>query len=256
MVSFWSASRATTPATSTGAPPTERTTLDLASFSVCPPQRSDAFRATRGASPTREPMDPTRNETIDELHSDTDHHGLVVAGRDFTGQCASAVAFKDCRLTRTVFARSSLHGLDLSGTILEGCDLANALWEGARLENALFVDCRVTGLDLSQASLQGTEFRSCEISMANFRNAVFKKTKFVDCKLRGADFQRADLRQAVFQGCDLREAQMSFAKLDGTDLRSSEIAGLQVGIADLRGAVVEPSQAAYLAGLMGLRIVH
>lgn len=49
---------------------------------------------------------------------------------------------------------------------------------------------------------------------------------------------------------------MSFAKLDGTDLRSSEIAGLQVGIADLRGAVVGPSQAAYLAGLMGLRIVQ
>jgi len=91
--------------------------------------------------------------------------------------------------------------------------------------------------------------------MANFRGATFKKCRFVDCNLQGADFQHADLRGTVFEGCNLREAQMSFAKLDGVDFRGSAIEGLRVGIESLRGAIVGLSQAAYLAGLMGLKVM-
>lgn len=114
---------------------------------------------------------------MDELRSDSDLRNLMVAGRDFAGRIASAVSFKDCRLSKIVFASSQLRGLDLVGTTLECCDLANAIWEGARLDKAVFVDCRLTGLDLSQASFLGVEFRSCEISMANFRNAIFAKPR-------------------------------------------------------------------------------
>jgi uncharacterized protein YjbI with pentapeptide repeats len=60
----------------------------------------------------------------------------------------------------------------------------------------------------------------------------------------------------VFEHCDLREAQLSFAKLGGTDFRGSQLENLRVGMESLRGAIVDPAQAAYLAGLMGLKVMY
>jgi uncharacterized protein YjbI with pentapeptide repeats len=59
-----------------------------------------------------------------------------------------------------------------------------------------------------------------------------------------------------FEGCDLGEAQLSFARLAGADFRGCGIKDLRVGIEHLKGAIVDPAQAAYLAGLMGLKVMY
>lgn len=165
------------------------------------------------------------------------------------------MAFSACRWERVGLARTRFRKFDLEKLEMEGCDLANAVWDEARLDRVQVRESRLTGLCLAEALVKDSSILSCEIAMANFRSSVFRKVRFSDCNLRGADFQRADLRQAVFERCDLRDVQMTFAKLDGTDFRGSRIEHMQVRIEDLRGAVVEPSQAAYLSGLMGLKIL-
>lgn len=190
-----------------------------------------------------------------EIASESGYTGLHLSGCDFADQHAFAVMFSACRWERVGLARTRLEKLDLDRVVMDGCDLANATWEASRWEKVDVRESRLTGVNLSQALVKDCTFHSCESPFGNFRSAVFKKVRFTECNLRGADFQRADLRQVVFEKCDLRNAQMSFAKLDGTDFRGSEIENVQVRIEDLRGAVVEPSQAAYLAGLMGLKIL-
>jgi uncharacterized protein YjbI with pentapeptide repeats len=54
----------------------------------------------------------------------------------------------------------------------------------------------------------------------------------------------------------LRHAQLSGATLKGTDFRGSQIDEMRVGIQELPGAIVDPFQAAYIAGLLGVVIKH
>ncbi len=107
---------------------------------------------------------------------------------------------------------------------------------------------------MTEAHAGSTLWRECNLSLAQFRFATFKNARFENCNLRGADFLEADLRGVVFQNCDLQDAQMSFCKLENTDFRGSDILGLKVGVENLNGAIVEPFQAAYFAGLMGLQV--
>lgn len=193
---------------------------------------------------------------VNVIQSESNLNGQTLVGLDFTAQRATDVMFSRCSLTNSVFARTQLHKLDLSQSTVSECDLANAVWEAARLEKVELKHCRMTGLNLTQALLKDSVFQGCEASLSTFRTATFRKVRFVDCNLQDADFQRADLRQAVFENCNLRRAQFSFAKLDGTDFRGCAIEEIQVGVEHLRGAVVDPTQAAYLASLMGIKVVY
>jgi uncharacterized protein YjbI with pentapeptide repeats len=209
-----------------------------------PPDPTPSTRPEAGAAPGPGTLDP-----------ETRHERVTLTGDDFTGLAASLVSFRDSVLAKVNLAETRLFRLDCTGVRLEACDLANAVWERALLERTRLTGCRMVGLNLFQALLKQVTFQDCNLSFAQLRRLGGKAIRFQDCDLRGADFEEADLRHAVFQGCDLSEAQFSFAKLAGCDLRGSEIRGLQVRIEDLKGAVVEPVQAVYLSGLMGLKII-
>jgi len=174
-------------------------------------------------------------------------------GQNFSGQSGALVVIARSTLTQVNLAGTRLPRLDLDEVRMESCDLANAVWEKARLKASL-VGCRMVGLNLSGALLRHTVFQGCHGAFAQFGSMVCKVARFLDCDLHGADFQQADLRSVVFQGCNLAEAQMSFARLEGTDFRGSDLKGLRVRIEDLKGAIVDPGQAVYLSGLMGLKV--
>ncbi|HRW47025.1 MAG TPA: pentapeptide repeat-containing protein, partial [Caldilinea sp.] len=78
--------------------------------------------------------------------------------------------------------------------------------------------------------------------------------RFDRCDLSGADLQATDLTGARFARCKLDEVEFSQAVLSGADLRTSTIERMRVGITELHGAIVDPFQASYLAGIMGLVI--
>jgi uncharacterized protein YjbI with pentapeptide repeats len=189
------------------------------------------------------------------IESETSYDGLTLAGVDLSDQSAAMAGFVRSRLSDIGMARTRFEAFDLDRVHLDGCDLANAVWTKARLCRVEAKECRLTGIDLGEALVKECRFLACEASLANLRAASFRKCRFVDCNLQGADFQHADLRGTVFEGCNLREAQLSFARLEAADLRGSAIEGLHVGVDALRGAVVDLSQAAYLAGLMGLKVM-
>jgi len=193
---------------------------------------------------------------MDQLVSDANYDSIDLTGADFSDQVANMVTITRGHLTKVALARTHLQRLDLNKVKLIECDLANAVWERTRLEKVHLKESRLTGWNISRALVRDCVFDACEASFSVFSYVAFKKCRFLNCNLRGADFQDADLRNVVFENCNLKEAQMSFAKLEGTDLRGSEITGLRVGIEHLRGAIVDPSQAAYLSGLMGLKVVY
>lgn len=189
-----------------------------------------------------------------EFAADTMYESLFLSGGDFSDQSADHLILSTCHFQGVYFGRAEWSAVDMSDTRFDECDFANASWHKGILDRVEVVGSRLLGLKVSEARLWNTVFRECNASLAQFRFCTFKAARFESCNLNGADFQDADLRGVVFSNCDLREARMSGAKLENADLRGSNLEGLRIGIESLNGAIVEPAQASYLAGLMGLKV--
>jgi uncharacterized protein YjbI with pentapeptide repeats len=155
-------------------------------------------------------------------------------------------------------ARADWSNLRLRDTRCRSCDLSSADWSAADVQRTEFLACRLTGLNLSESSLEDVLFRECTARLAQFYATEFRGARFEQCDLKEAYFGDADLRGVVFRDCDLTGADLSDARLEEVDLRGSVLAALKVsGPACLRGAIVDPAQAAYLAGhdsLLGLQV--
>jgi uncharacterized protein YjbI with pentapeptide repeats len=108
------------------------------------------------------------------------------------------------------------------------------------------------GLKLHEPEMRDVLFSNCNLEYVICWSGSVKAAHFENCMLRGASFEGTDLSGVVFRKCDLSGADFRGTTLAGTDLRGSTLAGLQVGILELRGAIMDPSQTASLAGLLGV----
>ena len=173
---------------------------------------------------------------------------------DFTAQSADHVTFTGVHCKQVRWAESRLQGMRCTDTRFAGCDFANATWERLTAHRVELLTSQLVGFTGLEAHLHHVRFQGCNAQFASFRFATCKSVRFEECDLRHADFQRADLSGVVFHKCDLRHAQLSGATLKGTDFRGSQIDEMRVGIQELPGAIVDPFQAAYIAGLLGVVI--
>jgi uncharacterized protein YjbI with pentapeptide repeats len=196
-----------------------------------------------------------RNSIVEEgLIEDLTHTSSVFEGCSLAGRKGSFITFDRVVLRRVILKGTVFQGLTLKDARLSGCDLANASWPSSFWDRVEMQSGRMTGFDGTKGYLQNVIFKDCKADLACFRFMQFKAVRFEDCNLRSADFQGSDLRGCAFRDCDLRQAQMSQTKLEGVDLRGSKLEGLLVDRDNLNNVTVDPFQAAYLSGLMGLII--
>jgi uncharacterized protein YjbI with pentapeptide repeats len=191
-----------------------------------------------------------------KLQEFTDFSTLVLERFDFTSQEAAHITLTGVLCKQGRWAESRLQGVRGIDTRFDGCDFANATWERLTAHRVEFLTSQLVGFTTLEAHLHHVRFQGCNAQFAGFRFATCKSVRFEQCDLRHADFQRADLSGVVFHKCDLRYAQLSGATLKGTDFRGSQIDEMRVGIQELPGAIVDPFQAAYIAGLLGVVIKH
>lgn len=185
------------------------------------------------------------------------HHRYVLAQlrhQNFSRQITSHTNFDQCRFQQVNLSSTVLSDFELNDVEMEECDLANAVWGKVMVYRAEFHACRGVGLNANEAYFKDVIFRDTNLMLGQFRFAEFKSVRFENCNLQSADFQNADLRGVVFQECDLSEAEVSFANLQNADLRGCEIKKLRANAQCLKGLIVEPFQAAYFGGLLGLQV--
>lgn len=100
-----------------------------------------------------------------------------------------------------------------SGCSLEGLDLSGR---------------RMTGVDLSEATLRNVDFSGTRLNIAVFNNAVLENVAFVSADLRGATFVGARMINVSFEGADLRGAVFESAVLESTDLQAGQLCNTQM----------------------------
>jgi uncharacterized protein YjbI with pentapeptide repeats len=193
-----------------------------------------------------------------ELSSDQEYADLTLAGVELPGDVLENVAVTRAVLERVRGTGAVLTGLSLTDVTLRACDFANARWDGVIIHRLEVIDSRLMGLHLAEGHVESALFRECAAPLAVFFQTEFAGVRFEKCNLAEADFRECDLRGAVFQACELRDADFRGARLQSADFRTSTLEGMKLaGVENVRGAIVDPFQAAYLAGqeeLLGLSV--
>lgn len=192
-----------------------------------------------------------------QIDKNAKYFQLLIGGDNYSGQRAFSVVLDECSFSLTNLSGTQFSRFQAGDVIFDGCDLANAAWEEAAWTRVELLGCRLLGFKSNEADLQDVTFADCNVSLAQFRFARCKAVRFENCDLQSADFYQADLRGATFAGCDLRGATFSAARLQKANFLGSNLEGVQLGrddLPNLEGALVDPFQAACLAGLMGLNV--
>jgi len=118
--------------------------------------------------------------------------------------------------------------------------------------------CRLTGVELAEATLGDVTFDECRIDLAGLRHAKLERVVFRDCRMTGCDLYGAALSDVLFERCELREATFSATTLRRVELRGCDLTGL-VGAEALRGARMSWNDvlenAPLFAAVVGIEIV-
>lgn len=149
------------------------------------------------------------------------HEFATFEGLDLRGQRLDGVEFVDCRFTACLLSLCTLDRCSLEDVTFQGCDLGLVKLADSSLRGARFVECKLSGVDWSQAHPLTFDvfFRDCVLDMGSFADTRLQDLRceagrardvvFANCDLRRAVFDGVDLASASFEGCDLRDADLS-----------------------------------------------
>lgn len=205
----------------------------------------------------RPPLRPRVAEALDPLEpgaleDETRYEGIELAG---AGPLAVRhLTLAESRL-RGVLAGSRLPDLHVGDCVLAGADLANLHAPKAALRRTRIDQARLTGADLTDASLRDVVLSGCRFDLGSLAVARLERVVFEDCDLRETSLGEAVLRDVRFERCDLGGVELSRVRLQRVELRGCRLEG--VAVEHLRGATMPwediVGNAGLLAGALGIR---
>ncbi|PUZ20939.1 Pentapeptide repeat-containing protein [Chitinophaga costaii] len=118
---------------------------------------------------------------------------------------------------------SSLTNLTFIDCRFTACNLGNAVVKNTKLQLVRFSDCKLIGINFSEARDFGLElhFHQCALQYAGFGRMKLHQSVFQDCKLQGANFAMANISKAIMTHCDFDQAVFSDTNLSGMDFSTN-----------------------------------
>lgn len=165
---------------------------------------------------------------------------------------ADRMTFKQVILKNVIFNEITFRHIELIDVSFQNCDLSNVDFNEASLHRVEFINCKIIGINLSDATLRDVIFDNCNGQYAFFSYSNCKQVAFLQCQLRSSDFKNSTFSKVEFQESNLLQAQMHFTNLKGIDFTSCDIDGIGINIPDVKGAIVTTMQAVSLSTLLGL----
>ena len=122
------------------------------------------------------------------------------------------------------------------------------------MERVQFCNCKLVGIDMTEASMRNVALNSCNASYAALRNIKCAKSAFHNTSFSEADIYAATFADVKFISCNLDRVQLTGTKLAGIDLSTCQFYQLALTLNDLRGCIIAPAQALTLATIFGVVI--
>jgi fluoroquinolone resistance protein len=144
-----------------------------------------------------------------------------VLDRDFTIGRLESDVYEQIEFVNCVF--SNLRGVSFIDCVFRNCNLSNATVAGARFSDVLFIECKLTGVNFSEAGGFGfcIQAERCILDYVLFEKIKLGKSQFSGCKMHRTDFTHADASKCRFQDCDFDGAIFSGANLSTVDFTTS-----------------------------------
>jgi uncharacterized protein YjbI with pentapeptide repeats len=124
---------------------------------------------------------------------------------------------------------------DVVDARIENGDFSNTRSLKSSLRRVELHLCRLTGVELAEATWSDVVLTECRADYAGFRLARLERVVFRDCRLEEADFGGAKLTDVVFDHCELRRASFAGCRNERLELAGCNLGEL-VGVDALRGA--------------------
>lgn len=124
---------------------------------------------------------------------------------------------------------------DVIDARIENADFSNRRFLRSSIRRVELHLCRLTGVELAEATWNDVVVTDCRLDFGGFRLAKLTRVVFRDCRLEEADFAATRLTDVSFERCDLRRASFDGCRLQRVDLAGCTLTGLS-GVASLRGA--------------------
>lgn len=170
---------------------------------------------------------------------------------------ARSLSLQEAVLERVLLTEAHLERLSLTDVEVKACDLSIARCSESSFMRVRIVGGRMTGIDLSRATIKDAVFEECKLDIANFRFAKLTRVQFVNCQLNETDFQAAELHEVEFQGSYLEKTEFGQCRIKDVDVRTSQLYDIR-GWQSLKGLTIDSAQlitvAPQLAVELGLKI--
>lgn len=124
---------------------------------------------------------------------------------------------------------------DVVDARIENGDFSNTRALRSSLRRVELHLCRLTGIELAEATWNDVTLTDCRADYAGLRSAKLERVVFRDCRLEEADFGGASLTDVVFERCELRRASFASCRSERLQLVGCNLSEL-VGVEALRGA--------------------
>jgi uncharacterized protein YjbI with pentapeptide repeats len=118
---------------------------------------------------------------------------------------------------------------------IENADFSNQRFLRSSIRRIELHLCRLTGIELAEATWNDVVLTECRADFGGFRHAKLTRVAFRDCRLEEADFAGAKLTDVTFERCELRRASFVSCRIDRVELSGCALTEL-VGVESLRGA--------------------
>ncbi len=170
--------------------------------------------------------------------------GYVITGGTLDAIAADGLAIADSELSGVEFETDHRHALDIRGSTLRDCDLSGARIRSLRSVTVL--GSRVSGANLSAASISDVVFEDCIFQYANLGSSNLSRVAFTRCKLEETDFSGAKLTDVTFEESELRLVDLSNTFFEYVDLRGAASLSFSNG-RNLSGCLISDAQVQELA---------
>jgi len=118
---------------------------------------------------------------------------------------------------------------------IENVDFSNQRFLRSSIRRIELHLCRLTGIELAEATWNDVALTECRVDFSGFRHAKLTRVAFRDCRLDEADFAGARLTDVVFDRCELSRASFAGCRVERVEFSGCTLLEL-VGVESLRGA--------------------
>lgn len=139
-------------------------------------------------------------------------------------------------VVRTYVPGGMFHSVNISGARLSGGNLSGASMRTVGIRSA-----DLTGINLDGADFDNSALTRCDLTGASLRGTIFRTGQLSYSKLHAADLEGADLgsvtcEETEFNRANLRNADLRTANLNWADLTGANLSGTMFEGAELEGA--------------------